>query len=290
MKKAKEYKLKKLKIPKYWRYNEKWCDQKIGNKSDTKDDLIKVCKHSCAGYEIAEFLYLYGEQIRTSIKWLNAKIDFISKGEFDKYDSEEMKSFIYRLDFPGTGLPYLKKECEFELKLQMVNYQLSPPPILEAIQITLTLLEDGYKLYGDCKNRLEEVLEIKEAEAETRKRVEATPELTRWEKIDLKHSKVKEGFIYILSNPMTSGLHKIGFTARNPDARAEEISQKISLPLPFKVEKYWRTKDPYIVEQKIHKKLEDCLTAGEFFKGSLSDLSEVIENLIINPQNQIELF
>ena len=81
-------------------------------------------------------------------------------------------------------------------------------------------------------------------------------------------------------------IFKVGFTARNPDERALEISSKSGLPKSFKVEKYWRTDDPYIVEQRIHVQLSEFAEGKEFFKGDLNRICELIDNLV-QSNNQI---
>ena len=102
--------------------------------------------------------------------------------------------------------------------------------------------------------------------------------------IELAHIKEENGFIYMLSNPLMPGIFKIGFTGRNPDMRAAEISaQNKSLP-PFVVDKYWRTKDPYIVEQRIHSDLESFRRPGEFFGGDPDHFSSVVEKHLIQPE------
>ena len=77
-------------------------------------------------------------------------------------------------------------------------------------------------------------------------------------------------------------IYKVGFTERNPDERAKEITLKSGLPKQFKVEKYWRSNDPYIVEQRIHEALSEFAQGKEFFKGDLNEICEFIDYLIQN--------
>ena len=76
------------------------------------------------------------------------------------------------------------------------------------------------------------------------------------------------------------GIYKVGFTARNPDERASEISNQINLPSKFVVEKYWRTNDPYIVEQRIHNALSEYAEGKEFFKGDLKEICKIIDHCV----------
>ena len=104
-----------------------------------------------------------------------------------------------------------------------------------------------------------------------------------WEMIDVEHSKVTEGFVYLLSNALMPGVYKIGFTDSNPDKRAREVSARYGLPIPFEVIGYWRTKDPYIIEQRIHSALAGYGKAGEFFEIDLQLVKETIEAHVLNP-------
>ena len=108
--------------------------------------------------------------------------------------------------------------------------------------------------------------------------------MDKWRKIELRHVTATSGFVYLLSHELMPGIYKIGFTPRNPDKRAEELSREHKLPSDFKVEKYWRTEDPYIVEQRIHKDLQDNQKPGEFFAGDLSYFKSVVESHVIKPE------
>jgi hypothetical protein len=94
--------------------------------------------------------------------------------------------------------------------------------------------------------------------------------------IEMTHSKVREGIVYVLTNDLMPGLVKIGFTAGNPDKRVTYINEQYALPSPFRVEGYVRTKDPYIVEQRVHVELADRRVSGEFFKIDPFDALSVI--------------
>lgn len=276
--------LKKLPIPEYWEYTDVWCEENI----DMKYDLDNLCRHSEASFEIPYFIYKYGEIIHTNIKWLNEKIDIVNNGEFDKYTASQMENFIDSIEYQNDHGYKWEQLVDLELRLKMVNYNLLPSEILRVVNGVLALLKNGSNLYKKSISCLEDVLEHKlhqeqeDMEAEDRQRDREEEELSRWEKIELNHVKIKEGFVYILSNPLMKGVFKIGFTARNPDMRAAELSKRIALPLPFEVYKYWRTKDPYMVEQRVHSKLSQYLTAGEYFNGDPELFSRVIEELVIN--------
>lgn len=105
----------------------------------------------------------------------------------------------------------------------------------------------------------------------------------QWDVIDEKHSAVRDGFIYVAKNDLMPGVFKVGFTASNPDKRVAEITKKYNLPSLFVLVKYWRSKDPYIVEQRIHHALSQYKKGGEFFEVPFDALQCMIEeNLMTN--------
>ena len=50
--------------------------------------------------------------------------------------------------------------------------------------------------------------------------------------------------------------------------------------MPFTVLNYWRTFDPYIVEQRIHAKLSEFKVNGEFFKMNIEYIEDVVRENI----------
>ncbi|CAN5665139.1 hypothetical protein BH09PLA1_BH09PLA1_34700 [soil metagenome] len=51
--------------------------------------------------------------------------------------------------------------------------------------------------------------------------------------------------------------------------------------MPFEVVAYWRTKDPYIVEQRIHTALAGYAKGGEFFQVDPEFAKTTIEACIL---------
>jgi hypothetical protein len=93
----------------------------------------------------------------------------------------------------------------------------------------------------------------------------------------------QKGYIYILSNPSFKNLYKVGMTTRNPDIRAEEMSQLTAVPTPFKVEYFLYIEDCSEIEAFIHKLLEQrgfrISENREFFLVDLSELMELFQAL-----------
>ena len=90
-------------------------------------------------------------------------------------------------------------------------------------------------------------------------------------------------WVYILSNPTTPGLLKIGYTKNLPEERAKQISAATGVALPYKVEWAYKCFNGETVEREVHHKLKAQRVNNnkEFFQISLEEAKEVI-NLIGN--------
>lgn len=90
-------------------------------------------------------------------------------------------------------------------------------------------------------------------------------------------------WVYILSNPTSPGLLKIGYTKQTPEERAKQISSATGVALPYKVEWAYKCFNGETVEREVHHKLKAQRVNNnkEFFQVSLDEAKEVI-NLIGN--------
>ena len=88
------------------------------------------------------------------------------------------------------------------------------------------------------------------------KKLEKKEISSTWQKVIDNHKKIKEGYIYILSNPRIAGTYKIGFVKEDVFKRAYSLKRETGLYRDFVIEKTWKTKNPYEVEQKIFKSLQ----------------------------------
>jgi hypothetical protein len=92
-------------------------------------------------------------------------------------------------------------------------------------------------------------------------------------------SSMTKGFVYVLSNQALTGLVKIGYTIKVPDARAVEL-EGTGVPAPFVVEYYCLVKDAPIIEASVHELLgpQGFSSGREFFKVSVSQAIDAIES------------
>jgi hypothetical protein len=118
-----------------------------------------------------------------------------------------------------------------------------------------------------------------------------TPTTDGWEdvnyytgKSNLQFANRKGGYnswVYILSNESIPGQYKIGFTDRDVESRAKEVSAGSGVPTPFKVEWAFNCWDGRRLEQEVHKKLSHLRTNNrkEFFIISLDEAKDTISNI-----------
>jgi hypothetical protein len=260
-----------LQCPDSWKYTKEWDNNY--EKAHGTDYLSKRCGHSLAQIRLLYYIYGHGEGILTTIKKQNLLIKRIAAGTANV---AEVK---------GEGMWDYYDE-KWEELFAVYNAHLAPPDILEIIKEVHELAEAGrlnYRSLLQYADNARSAIERKKQETEEpmlppQGRQNRRPS---WDLVEEKHSKVLEGFIYLLSNSLMPGVFKIGFSAGNPDKRAKDVSLKSGLPVQFEVVAYSRTKDPFIVEQRIHTALADYAKGGEFFQLDLELAKTTIEACIM---------
>lgn len=264
-----------LDCPDSWKYTEEW--QEKYERTYGLDYLDKICRHSSAGHKIMYYICNMGEMALTKIKTQNLYIKRINAGTIDL-------SRIGELDIDWqSGHTWVRLHEDWEELFEIYNASKAPKDIVKIIDEVKTFMDAGQ---SHCQALLKYIANAIEDQNKSKmeKREEARRQIMqqrhKWEAIDIDHSKVEEGFVYLLSNDLMPGVYKIGFTARNPDKRAKELSEQYGLPVSFNVVDYWRTKDPYIVEQRIHEELASFRKGGEFFEIDLECAKEIIQFFI----------
>ena len=88
-------------------------------------------------------------------------------------------------------------------------------------------------------------------------------------------------WVYVLSNPTSPGILKIGYTSLTPDERAKQISNATGVALPYKVEWAFKCFDGEQLEGEVHNKLREYRINNqrEFFQINLEEAKEVIKLL-----------
>jgi len=91
------------------------------------------------------------------------------------------------------------------------------------------------------------------------------------------------GYLYVFRSPAHDlDIYKIGYTDRDPDVRAKELSSVTGSPVHFLVVQAWPVLDGRAAEAAAHKALAGYRLASnrEFFRGAYSALREKIEAAI----------
>lgn len=277
----------KLKCADAWEYSEEW------SKKIDWELLSKVCKHSGATFHIRYYICDMGEMALTKIKTQNLYINRLETGAVET-------GSLRKGDFDWQGgHTWTRLNENWEELFELYNARLAPGDILAILKKVKAFMDAGQ---AHCNMLWQSILDERTAaqqffeEKREKDRLEmfrlAAERLAKaherdaarhakWDSINVKHSNVREGFVYLLSNQLMPGIYKIGFTANNPDTRAKEISDQYRLPVPFQLIQYWRTKDPYIVEQRVHQALAAFAKAGEFFEVAVDVAKEAIESYIL---------
>ena len=89
--------------------------------------------------------------------------------------------------------------------------------------------------------------------------------------------RLTNGYVYVLGNDLMPDLYKVGWTERNPEERARELSGT-GVPSPYKVIFSIITKLDMKIEKDIHKKLDQYRYRKdkEFFKTDIGIIKSVI--------------
>ena len=88
-------------------------------------------------------------------------------------------------------------------------------------------------------------------------------------------------WVYILSNPTTPNLLKIGYTKLDPDTRAAQISRATGVALPYKVEWAFKCFNGEQLEGEVHNYLKEYRVNNqrEFFEIELNEAKKAVMKL-----------
>lgn len=284
-----EFALPKLIImPKPWPYSKKWIDKNI-EPSSCREVVDEACGMPGAGDKLKDFFTYMIPRALEKVAIQNSLVDQLSSGKIEAHK-------LSRSDVDWQSGNTWARHFEYKAVLcDAYNVERCGGEIQDAISFVWDFFEAARKhaeeliayieFQSSEHEREKEELYVKaQRERDNRSKealVERQASVEKWKSIDIVHSKVESGFLYVLSNDLMPGVFKIGFTASNPDNRAAQISRQYGLPSSFCVVKYWRTKDPYIVEQRVHDSLWASKKSGEFFEIDIESLIKIIDGLII---------
>jgi hypothetical protein len=91
------------------------------------------------------------------------------------------------------------------------------------------------------------------------------------------------GYVYIIRSPVHErNVYKIGFTKRDPEDRANDLSATSGQPDALVVMQSWKVFEPRRVEQEVHRHLEQqrINSRREFFKANFEMIRQTVENTV----------
>mgnify|MGYP000241698144 CR=1 FL=1 len=258
---------------KLWEYDKKWFKKNL--KPNKKNNLDSICKISGAHSAVENYLINIGELAFKEALSLNSILECNSISKLDNLDIIKLKDICESLDCFTTrtkkweGLYY-----EFS-KMKIFNCKYSPEPILSALCELDNIIVSGYFTWRQLRNdALYKYKKEMKVVNEERERLN----LMRFNQMEMAGVKVNLGYIYIFKLTNKENEFKIGFSGRDPELRRVETSKDYGVDL--KLIKYWKTKDPYIFEQRIHSNLLQFRSKREIFCGNINYFIEVIEKTL----------
>jgi hypothetical protein len=91
-------------------------------------------------------------------------------------------------------------------------------------------------------------------------------------------------YLYVMRCPAHGrDIYKVGYTDRDPEQRARELSNKTGTPTPFLVVQAWAVSNGRLAERAAHQALDRCRVDSnrEFFQAMYSTLRQVLEAAIL---------
>ncbi len=270
------------------------------NKYDSlaeKYDLDERCGVG-AEYDLRSFIEDGGSGAYKSVAISNKKIQWLKDLDLSQMSESERDNLLHQAEesWCHYQCTWCSNANDIENNILGYDWHSAPKLISDSIKTSLSLRDQGLVLFKQVRRYLKsEIEKVNQREQEEQEKISQQQRQARLQehldqqqeflkhrythpsKQDQSNVKYKEGFIYILSNKLMPGIYKIGFTSINPDKRATEISVEMKMPMPFEVELYERTKEPFIVEQRIHKELETLNQGRAFFTGSLEYLASIVK-------------
>jgi T5orf172 domain len=266
-----------LDCPKRWPFDMKW--EKSIEKNIGWSEVENMCGVRGADTEIKSFLTYDGLRAFEKVIIQNQYARNIASSSLT-YESVNASDVDWQM-----GNTWEKLLIKLDLVQRAYGIESAPAQISSALEFSSQFIKSGVAHAKEIINYIEfrkrEIATRKQLEAEKQRQEFRSQRASKWEQIDIDHSAVETGFIYVLENPLMPGIYKIGFTATNPDKRSEQISEQYNLPARFSVVQYWRTRDPFIVEQRVHKELADTRRGGEFFAADLDNIRMVVQGHLL---------
>ncbi|MBU4259645.1 MAG: ribonuclease H-like domain-containing protein [Proteobacteria bacterium] len=213
--------VKKLDVLEDWEYTEEWLNKKFGESYDNEKDKIRKALQSQsidASISIRFYIEYYGPMLAPVQRHINRFIDMVNEGQFDKTKNfQEKWQFIDRLEsLPNDLLRSNDKDMD---KMHDYNYQKAPAQIVKIIDNLDKKRREAQEVLNALVSQLNDIAKREEQEEQKydyqKLLKERSDYINKQSQIEMTHSKVREGTIYVLTNELMPGLVKIGLSMDN---------------------------------------------------------------------------
>jgi hypothetical protein len=90
------------------------------------------------------------------------------------------------------------------------------------------------------------------------------------------------GYVYVMSDPGTTGLLKIGQTMNHPEVRLHQLNKETSRVYPLELVEFWECDNPPAIEHKLHEAFSHCriTQSREFFATDVETVRQAVRRIL----------
>ena len=133
-------------------------------------------------------------------------------------------------------------------------------------------LNELSNLANSIEKELEKIVFAKDKEHKLRIEIP----IRKWDMVRDNNSMIAKGRIYVLSHEQMDDIYKIGFTTKTVEQRSKALSNEHNLSKNFNIEYDNEVCFPFLLEQRILKRLSNKIECGEFVAEELDKIKSII--------------
>jgi hypothetical protein len=133
-------------------------------------------------------------------------------------------------------------------------------------------LNELSNLANSIEKELEKIVFAKDKEYKLRIEIP----IQKWDMVRDNNSMIAKGRIYVLSHEQMDDVYKIGFTTKTVEQRSKALSNEHNLSKNFNIEYDNEVYFPFLLEQRVLKRLSNKIEYGEFVAEELDKIKSII--------------
>lgn len=92
----------------------------------------------------------------------------------------------------------------------------------------------------------------------------------------------RAGYVYVMADPGTGGLLKVGQTTNHPQVRLHQLNKETSRVYPLELLEFWECDNPSAVERELHDALSHCRVtqSREFFATDIETVRRAVTRIL----------